>query len=293
MSERWKPNNRKEYFYVNISCADPKSDTWLNTDLDENRWKNGNCFKTKEEAEYAAIKVKDLLLRLQPEVAKLPKLTAEVFDRPDCQEWAKYAAVDKDGTARFHAEEPTLPTVLDGEWWCSTGNDTFITGEFDASDWQNSLIERPKKSVNWDEVEEILCNSTLTFKEIKQELPDWCKVGERVWSDGDYYEVIETGADWFRTSRNGDTGLWGANILPQFSQARLRPYNAEEMRGLVGKVISHQLDAYLCVGFHRGNETVDYGPYRHTEQDLLKTGATIDGKPCGVLEHFVDGEWVK
>ena len=33
------------------------------------------------------------------EPEKLPKLTQEVFERPDCPEWDKWAAVDKDGTA--------------------------------------------------------------------------------------------------------------------------------------------------------------------------------------------------
>jgi hypothetical protein len=84
MAERWKPNNGEKYFYVNLQYGEPRRDTWLNADLDENRWENGDCFKTKQEAEYAANKVKDLLLSLHPEVATLPKLTAEIFDRPDC-----------------------------------------------------------------------------------------------------------------------------------------------------------------------------------------------------------------
>ena len=73
----------------------------------------------------------------------LQKLTVDVFGRYDCPEWARYAAVDRDGTARFHAEEPFVPTEFTGNWWCSEGNDSFILGKFDASDWKNSLIERP------------------------------------------------------------------------------------------------------------------------------------------------------
>lgn len=295
MAERWKPNNRKEYFYVNLSCADPKSDTWLNTDIDENRWENGNCFKTKEEAEYAAIKVKELLLSLHPEVATHQKLTAEVFDRPDCPEWAKVAMVNGYG---FCLMMDGIPHGSPEDGYIAYGKKTEVMqtwGVFSLKDDNGKFyyVERPEKRVNWDEIEEILCNSTLTFKEIKQELPDWCKEGEWVWSDGDYYEVIETGAYWFRTSRNSYTGLWGANILPQFSQARLRPYNAEEMRVLVGKVIENDEYCYVVQSYDKNLCAVKMDIGWVYAWYLVKHGYTIDGNPCGVLEHLEDGEWVK
>ena len=72
-----------------------------------------------------------------------PKLTAEVFDRPDCPEWAKYAVVDSDGYAWWYKDVPTRS--VGGKWFC---DDTYWKGThgiWDASDWQNSLIERPKK----------------------------------------------------------------------------------------------------------------------------------------------------
>lgn len=36
------------------------------------------------------------------------KLTQEVFTRPDCPKWAKWAAVDADGTAYWYESEPEL-----------------------------------------------------------------------------------------------------------------------------------------------------------------------------------------
>ena len=75
--------------------------------------------------------------------SQLPKLTAEVFDRPDCPAWAKWAAVDGDGEGWFYEEKPVIGVV-----------DTFVNvtlraqcidGEFDATDWKHSLIERPEK----------------------------------------------------------------------------------------------------------------------------------------------------
>ena len=98
-------------------------------------------------------------LRRSEEGFKLPKLTTEVFNRPDCPDWAKYATVDRDGKARFHAEEPIIPIVYEIDGWYSTSNDSFIPGTFDPSDWENSLIKRPSK----------------------EELPDWVKVDNIGW----------------------------------------------------------------------------------------------------------------
>lgn len=315
MAERWKPNNGEKYFYVNLQYGEPRRDTWLNTDLDENRWENGDCFKTEKEAEYAAIKVKDLLFSLHRGIAidivtkdalvkadsvmnlsrafvklfandkelqasiqdkidniqdkPLPKLTAEVFNRSDCPEWAKYAAVDSCGDAYFYAKKPQ---ACSKRWNVPVHCKFFCyIGKFATYDWQNSLVERPAAK-----------------------LPDWCKPGAWIYTSSEQYLKINGVSIDLQKIELSNGATWSKqDIIDEAVFARLRPYNAEEMKALVGKVISHQPNAYLCVGFHRGNETVDYGPYRHTEQDLLKTGATIDGKPCGVLEHLENGEWVK
>jgi hypothetical protein len=63
---------------------------------------------------------------------QLPKLTVEVFDRPDCPEWANYASVNKNGRVIFFEDKNSPGVKAD-------------IGFFDTSDWQNSLIERPKK----------------------------------------------------------------------------------------------------------------------------------------------------
>lgn len=72
----------------------------------------------------------------------LPKLTVEVFER--CPKWGKYLAVDADGKAAVFMEKPEVR----GEQWVDTGwRDIYfimdIPGTWDASDWQNSLVERP------------------------------------------------------------------------------------------------------------------------------------------------------
>ena len=111
MSERWKPGKREIYFYVGRDF-EAYNAIWLEDFPEKNRWQKGNCFKTEAEAQAAAEKVKALLLSLHDnggnlpdndeslQDKKLPKLTAEVFNRPDCPEWAKYAAVNRNNTAR-------------------------------------------------------------------------------------------------------------------------------------------------------------------------------------------------
>lgn len=48
----WKPESDEMYYY---SCSDGfiKEATWDNINVDKNRYAIGNCFKTKEEAEFA------------------------------------------------------------------------------------------------------------------------------------------------------------------------------------------------------------------------------------------------
>lgn len=75
------------------------------------------------------------------EPSPLPKLTAAVFDRPDCPEWARFAAVDYNGEGWWYSEEPKLEDMQ----FTTVGGRSFIAGEFDASRWRNSLIERPAK----------------------------------------------------------------------------------------------------------------------------------------------------
>ena len=150
---------------------------------------------------------------LQPEVATLPKLTAEVFDRPDCPKWAKIAVVNRNGKAYYGGYKDARINCSGG--WCGLyeeqgkweriGNDLF-----DASDWQNSLIERPAK------------------------LPDWCKVGEWVYlSNAKYYKIEKV--DSYGIILAGGIVIKTDDIHAEAVSARLRPYNAEEMKGMGGE----------------------------------------------------------
>lgn len=115
----------------------------------------GKCFKIAAEDGDAVERVKDLLLHLREpvtECTQLPKLTTEVFERLDCPEWAEYAAVDKNGKAYYFTNKPKCYSegyFRDLGW---DAGDFMLIGDFDSTDWRNSLIKRHAK------------------------LPDWCKV---------------------------------------------------------------------------------------------------------------------
>ena len=80
----------------------------------------------------------------------------------------------------------------------------------------------------------------------------------------------------------------------ELKQARLRPYNAEEMKALVGKPIT-MLDGAvcLCTVYSKRDDSVILDDIHWDAQELLRSGYTIANKPCGVFEHLEEGEWVK
>ena len=53
----WKPTNRKKYYYID-SDSYVSYDVWCDWDIHENMYAIGNCFRTREEAEFAVEKLK-------------------------------------------------------------------------------------------------------------------------------------------------------------------------------------------------------------------------------------------
>lgn len=208
---------------------------------------------------------------------ELPKLTAEVFDRPDCPKWAKYAAVDKKGYVFVFDLEPEC---THSSWYKRTrfGNRYELCNGYDSSDYEHSLVrisEQKQESVTD-------CN----------QLPDWCKVGEWVYSiPAEKYDKIIAIQDFrivTREMKYTDDYINDGNV----AQARLRPYNAEEMKSLVGKVLEHDGNASLVI-VYLGNGLLRVGTKWVSAERLIEDGYTIDGKPCGKFEHLEDGGWVE
>ena len=233
------------------------------------------CLNQYEVPKYCTL-VEDLACwhEVKEEVT-LQKLTAEVFDRPDCPNWARYAAADKDGKARFHAEEPTIPTVYKAECWCSTDNDSFITGTFDASDWGNSLVERPAK----------------------EELPDWCRVGKWVYYIPltEYCKIEQMNEGFMLRFIDGDSTAIPFKDINNLAQVNQRPFNEKEMQGLVGKVFTTvNGDASIATDFDIVLKALCiYGEW-FKNKELVDSVWQLDGKPCYKLEHLNDkGEWVE
>lgn len=212
---------------------------------------------------------------------QLPKLTVEVFDRPDCPGWAEYAVVNYKGRLSFFSDKPKFEGEDYGCWSCSYAKSKHIDNtNFDASDWQNSLIERPKK---------------------QEQLPDWCKVDETYYDYGaqHYFKVTGIDDEKSEVSINWEPNMAAEvisySIFKEFARpARKRQFNDKEMLDLVGKVLSSTCGEWRSLIIWASGEEVQtyyrsYRAYTLTDDDY-----TIDGKPCYKLEHLNEkGEWVE
>jgi len=163
-----------------------------------------------------------------------PKLTADVFKRDDCPDWANWAASFKDGNSFFMEKQPFISSV----YWCCDGKYQRI-GKFDAADWKNSLIERPE--------------------EVK--LPDWCKVGAKVmrkYMDERWYpeEISKIDGEYIWTWLPGDKGQCrnsieklspAAYVLPtideifQRSNLVVKSKKSDYFATITGSNVSHQV----------------------------------------------------
>lgn len=340
MSERWKPERGEKFWYFDCDGrVFPTMYHGYRPDL--NLMAFGNMFKTEVEAKSAVENVKALLLSLQEpftDCNQLPKLTAEVFDLSYFPKTAYYAVVTKDGGVIAYTHKPYVNEEI--PCWGFNRGCSFIVetaGSYDSSDWQNSLIERPKKKqAGSDFVEKIKKSGLIekalsevtkkSYKELsnarplwtfardqkmnyinglknkKSELavfPEWCKVGEWVYSPcccdpdkGTYFKI---------TQIDGVCIIGEDDVchVDNAVRARLRPYNSEEMKALVGKVICWDSRDKIYVvesyGEVYGQGSVYFGGNEHSAKDLI-VGKYIlsDGKPCGVMEHLNENlEWVE
>lgn len=275
-AKRWKPEKGKRYFLVD-TYASVIENTWGDDGFDRSAYDAGNCFRTKAEAKSVAKKFKDLLLGLHGEPTaecnQLPKLTAEVFDRPDCPEWAQYASVDSDGKGYYYHNKPEIK----GTRFDLFGVDQYLyINRFDASDWKHSLIERPAR------------------------LPEWCKFDAMGWHKRcGYFKVCANDELARRVSiQQIDDKSRGwlsyETLCTEVKQARPRPYNAEEMQELVGKVLKHSTGRYLVTAFEERWSQVKIESIWRDPSELAELWTQLDGSPCAVLEHLNEkGEWVQ
>ena len=139
---------------------------------------------------------------------------------------------------------------------------------------------------NWRKVEEQ-----------KPNLPEWCKIG--AWC---YIHSGGLGSGKYQKIEEIRTGFVKTEYLVPFEnilEARIRPWNDEELKRKVGKVFEMQNgDLMFCLGFTSSIVGSLYfsgkSPCAYTAKLLAESEWKLDGSPCGVLEHKNEqGEWVE
>lgn len=205
MSERWKPKNGDSFWSISWDMASVLNVINLG-EVGEKAYANCNCFRTREEAEAAAEKVKALLLSLHD----------------------------------------------------TTQVDTQVTTQVEM-------------------------------------LPDWCKAGVWIYTSSEQYLKIKSISIDRKNVKLSNGANWSnQDIIDEAVYARLRPYNADEMKALVGKVTkdTHGNISFIT-GYCVNKEVVYSGTTNFTAECLLHSCCFLDNAPCGVLEHIENGEWVE
>lgn len=127
----------------------------------------------------------------------------------------------------------------------------------------------------------------------KPKLPDWCKVGAWCYihsggiGTGKYQKIEAVHSGFVKTEY----------LVPieNISEARLRPWNDDELKSKVGKVFEMgNGDLTLCLGYQRDIADLIFVGKLMSAQSFAESDWRLDSLPCGVLEHKNDqGEWVK
>lgn len=114
MTEKWKPKICEPYWFIDRD-GDVRYHLWTEWDSDNDKYDFGNCFRTKEEAEAAAEKVKALLLSLhEPEAVNSQKTPIfESLQQEDCK---KRAFVRSSHTTPEHYKPDPEPIAVIKGW---------------------------------------------------------------------------------------------------------------------------------------------------------------------------------
>ncbi len=134
------------------------------------------------------------------------------------------------------------------------------------------------------------------WEKVTVALPDWIKVGTWCYihsggiGTGKYQKIEVVHPGFVKTKY----------LVPieNISEARLRPWNDEELKSKVGKVFEMEDgDLTLCLGYQRDRGALYFagkGPSAYSAKTLAESNWKLNGSPCGILEHKNEqGEWVK
>ena len=152
----------------------------------------------------------------------------------------------------------------------------------------------------------VRANATCHWRRVedqKPKLPEWCKVGAWVWFSGakdigyepGYLKITDVGYNGMENVIDAEGDGIISMPLSVVKEARLRPWNDDELKSKVGKVFEDDVENLtLCFRYQRENETLHFAGKIMSSESLAESNWKLDGSPCGVLEHKNEqGEWVK
>lgn len=147
----------------------------------------------------------------------------------------------------------------------------------------------------------VRANATCHWRKVEDQevetpapkVPEWCKIGAWCYihsggiGTGKYQKIEAVHSGFVKTEY----------LVPieNISEARLRPWNDDELKSKVGKVFEMgNGDLTLCLGYQRDIADLIFVGKLMSAQSFAESDWKLDGLPCGVLEHKNDqGEWVK
>lgn len=127
-----------------------------------------------------------------------------------------------------------------------------------------------------------------------EELPSWCKVGEVVYFTklSKYCKIVDIDIEKGIKIQTDLSNGWVVNFY-DLLEARLRPFNEKEMRELVGNTIVNKTTKTRYLIVTSNSTSVSAAGYIYNKEELFNGFTMADGTPCGVYEHFENGEWVE
>ena len=140
-------------------------------------------------------------------------------------------------------------------------------------------------------------NENGRFYYVKREskLPDWCKVGEWVYSTvyKEYVKIKDIDEFDVVFDRGAYCSVSHESFVEDYKQARPRPYNDLELQELVGKVLELDGNRELVTSYDVEDKEIYADGMWMSPDYILSAGYTIDGELCGVLEHLDGDNWVE
>lgn len=201
--------------------------------------------------------------------------------------------------------ERWTPEINERFWYITSSLNAYYTTNNDASvDWckisaGNCFKTEAEAKAAAKKVQALLLSLHCDETSQDKQLPDWCKHNALCYDGKEYLRIFMDGNNSICAYPVGG-GTVKAYEISEITEARLRPYNADEMKALVGKVIAEKYHGGLLLATaYNSGEDCDGKPAvallnEWTDSDdLLNGGYTIDGNPAGVLEHRANGEWVQ